>query len=518
MRRVILPALLLAAVVFSQTTGSVEGVVENSVTRVGIAGVTVTVYMRSGGLYEATTDASGDFRIFGMKPGNYEVRFEKEGFIQGQKIPSQPYPVGQAQDPVRMRLGMIQEVSLSGRVVDGDGNPVSQVDVKLLNRNSVPASRDGTFVFDRLEPGSYTLVAMPKSAGASEGARVPVTTYFPSSLDAAGAQPILIRGDSDVSGYEIRLQTAEAYRIRGVVLDETGNPKAGVPVQLLPNIQTGTRVVTFGNFITMVGPGPSTGPEEARVISGDDGSFEFLAVRSGEWKLAALSTGSIEAVDFAATVRSGALTVIVGNRNVANVQVRLAAPIKVTGTVDWGDLPNRSAAVSLIPVGGLSVLLGPPMGGSSGTLSLRASATGKHLIVPQAGPGYYPVSVLLGGQEVLGKPVDLFPDATFRVAYKAATGSVHGTVENGDGAMAVLVSRDVQTMGFGRMVICKTDGSFDMSGVPPGDYFAVAFEQLQRTFPTADAAWLAEVASVGTRVSVAQSPVSVQLKPVRWPE
>src|ERR1700674_5159068 len=143
MRRVILPALLLAAASFSQTTGSVEGVVENSVTRVGIAGVTVTVYMRSGGLYEATTDASGDFRIFGMKPGNYEVRFEKEGFVPGRKSPPQPYPVGQGQDPVRMRLGMIQEVSLSGRVVDGDGNPVSQADVKLLSRNSVPVSRDG---------------------------------------------------------------------------------------------------------------------------------------------------------------------------------------------------------------------------------------------------------------------------------------------------------------------------------------------------------------------------------------
>jgi len=267
----------------------------------------------------------------------------------------------------------------------------------------------------------------------------------------------------------------------------------------------------------VVGPGPSTRPEEARVVSAEDGSFEFPAVRAGEWMLAAMSAGSIESPDYAASVRNGALAVIVGNRNVTNLQMRLAAPVKVNGTIDWGEMPNRNTAVFLLPAGGLSVMLGGPMAASSGPLSLRAAATGKHLIVPQAGPGYYPVSVLLGGQEVLGKPVDLSPDTTFRVTYKAASGGVRGTVENGDGASVVLIPRDVQTMGFGRMVTSNADGTFDMTGVPPGDYLIVAFEQF-RTFPTTDAAWLAGVASIGTRVSVAQSPVSVQLKLKRWPE
>ena len=44
-------------------------------------------------------------------------------------------------------------------------------------------------------------------------------THFP--------EPVVIRGDADVSGIEIRLQTAEVYQVSGVVLDETGNPKAG---------------------------------------------------------------------------------------------------------------------------------------------------------------------------------------------------------------------------------------------------------------------------------------------------
>jgi hypothetical protein len=153
----------------------------------------------------------------------------------------------------------------------------------------------------------------------------------------------------------------------------------------------------------------------------------------------------------------------------------------------------------------------------NGTLTIPALSQGKYLIVPQPGPGYYPASLLLGGQEVLGKPVDILSGgAALRVIYRAATGSVRGTVESGDGAAVLLIPRDIRTMGFGRMVPCKADGTFEMIGVPPGNYFAAAFEGFQRTDPSADAAWLAKVASIGTSVSVAQGSVSLRLRAVPY--
>ena len=211
-----------------------------------------------------------------MKPGNYEVRFEKEGYRFGNKIPPQPYMVGQGPGSVRIRLEMTRLVSLSGRVVDPDGNPFSQAEVKLAGR-TVPVSAEGTFTIKELEPGSYTLAAIPKAVPAPEGERRPVITHSP--------QPIVIRGDADVSGYEIRLETAEVYRINGTVLDQTGNPKAGVTVQLLPTIQTGPRVASWGDNIIVVGPGPH-GAERSPSFRRGDGFFEFPAVRSGEWQLA----------------------------------------------------------------------------------------------------------------------------------------------------------------------------------------------------------------------------------------
>lgn len=46
-----------------------------------------------------------------------------------------------------------------------------------------------------------------------------VPTYFPSVVDRSLAEQIAVRPGTDRSGYDIRLQTAAVYRVRGVVLD-----------------------------------------------------------------------------------------------------------------------------------------------------------------------------------------------------------------------------------------------------------------------------------------------------------
>jgi len=511
MPRVIAPVLLLASLAFSQTTGSVEGVVVDRVTRAGIPGASVFVYLRSQGLvYEATTDASGDFRIFGMKPGDYEVRFEMQGYDPtAAKIPQQPYKVGQGQDPVRIRLELTRLVSLSGRVLDPEGNPISQGAVRLGNFK-VPVSPDGTFTIKDLVPGSYNLAAIPNAGRVAEGARVPVPT--------AAAAPVVIHGDTDVSGYEIRLDSAEVYRVRGVVLDETGNPKPKVAIQLLPKIQSGPRAVLQGSFMTFVGPSSYVGPEEARVTSDADGSFEFPQVRSGEWQLAGVSSGIPDSVDFTKTFHTGGLSVIVADRSVENLQLRQAPSFQISGTIDLGDAPRGlRTSVMLQSVDGRTAVSPPLFTQPDGTFAPSMTTPGRYLILPQANSGYYPVSVQLNGQEVIGKPVDLFPGSTIRVSYKAANGSLHGSVDNCNGAV-LLVPKDIQTLAFGRLLECRADGSFEAPGISPGDYSAAAFRVPISLDQLRDPGFLAKVISAGTSVSVQQSAVTVQLKVIPLPE
>ena len=512
MPRVIVPVLVFAALAAGQTTGSVQGAVVDRVTGAGIPGVNVTFYIRSQpeALVAATSDASGEFRIFSMKPGSYEVRFEKDGYRFGNKIPPQPYIVGETPSPVRVRLEMTRLVTLSGRVVDPDGIPMSQGEVKIVNRNTVPVAPDGTFTIKELEPGSYTVVAVPKLTRVPEGARVPVVTY--------SLEPVVIRGDVDVSGYEIRLQTAEVYRVSGTVLDEAGSPKPKVAIQLLPKINSGPRAALQGSFMTFIGSGPAVGLEEARVTSAADGSFEFPQVRSGDWQLAGVSAGPIDAVDAIKNFHSGSLSVVVADRSIDNLQLRQFPSFQVSGTVDWGDAPRGlRTSVPLQAADGRIALGAPLFTQPDGTLAPATITPGRYLILPNAGPGYYPVSVQLNGQEVIGKPVDLFPGSTIRVFYKAANGSIRGTVDNCNGAV-VLVPRDIQTMAFGRVLDCRADGSFEAPGIPPGDYSAAAFRLPINLANLRDPTFLAKVIAAGTSVSVEQSPVTVQLRGIPPPE
>ena len=329
-----------------------------------------------------------------------------------------------------------------------------------------------------------------------------VATYFRSEIDTAAAQRVAVRGDADLDGLEIRLQSVPVYRLSGTVRDQAGNPTAGAKLRLLPVVQQQMRVLGAmnGEFLTLVGPGPMPGPEESSAVSGEDGAFEFPAVRSGDWEIDAQVMGNIDSVNFADTIRTGATEAIVGRSDLDRLEILLAAPSRLSGTVDWGDATPQQSIAAFSP---------------------RRISPGRYLILPQFGPGYYPVSVLLGSSEVFGQPVSLVPGSSaVRVSYRAARGSVRGTVENGASASVVFLPQQIQTVAFGRVVRCKPDGTFDMAGVVPGDYFAVAVDRLDSRNPAFfDPAFISKVASVGVRVRVDQGPGSpIQLKPIRWPE
>jgi len=65
------------------------------------------------------------------------------------------------------------------------------------------------------------------------------------------------------------------------------------------------------------------------------------------------------------------------------------------------------------------------------------------------------------------------------------------------------------------MVTCKSDGTFEMNGVAPGDYSVAALVGFQMD-DARDPKSLARLSSIGTSVSVAQGSVSVQLKKVPY--
>jgi hypothetical protein len=120
-------AALLWAAAPAMAQGSIEGVVVNGVTRVGIAGALVKFYTQQGVRYETTTDFAGAFRITGVQAGQYRSSFDKVGFEPPAQTPEARVT---GPDPVRFTVEMAPLGRLAGRVLDAEGNPVAGIEVE----------------------------------------------------------------------------------------------------------------------------------------------------------------------------------------------------------------------------------------------------------------------------------------------------------------------------------------------------------------------------------------------------
>jgi hypothetical protein len=475
--------LLLAPVLH----GQVEGVVVNRVTGSGIGGVAVVLYTRQAIQYETITDDSGRFRTMNMRPGSYQVRYEKTRFKPFREDPVAPYAI-EPGSGVRLRLEMTPLVTLRGRALNGNGEPARRAQVRIGTFFAF-VDEHGEFEFDQLQPGSYTMLAEPGPSSPSKDRIEPVQTVFP--------RRIVVRGDADLSGYEIRLQSVPVHRVRGVVRDEAGQP-ALATIRLLSVVRLERQALggAASDYFLVVGPEQADGPLLASTTSAEDGSFEFPSVPSGDWRIA---------VD--AATRLGEAPISVGRSDIDDLEIRLTRQVLFTMNVDvdWGGAPAAPALLNTLP--GRKVIF------TDRLLRLQNVRSGRYRLVPGAAPGVYPSSALFGGSEVLGHTVDLVAGSpALRIFYKTATGNVHGTAS--PNSTVVLLP----TAGYGRIARCDSTGAFAIGGVAPGDYFISAFEGFDTSFLT-DPDLLNKIAASGTKVTVGASPVAgLDLKAIRWPE
>jgi hypothetical protein len=131
--------------------------------------------------------------------------------------------------------------------------------------------------------------------------------------------------------------------------------------------------------------------------------------------------------------------------------------------------------------------------------------------------GYYVASATLGGRDVLGQIIDLQPGSPpLKVAFNKATGRVRGVVENGEGAVVLVWLQKPDDFVTVDQVPCGANGSFDVSGLLSGDYYAAGFDHVPILY---DSAVLQNLVGVATSVRVDDgATAAVQLRVNRWPE
>ncbi|HEY7335650.1 MAG TPA: carboxypeptidase-like regulatory domain-containing protein [Bryobacteraceae bacterium] len=499
--------------------GSVEGTVVNSATGAGIAGASVTFFGGPSSRYQATSDAVGRFKITGIAPGRYRTNAEKDGFaspaIDIAAFLSNPgISIAASPDPVRVDLKLAPLSAIRGRVVDPEGKPAAGVEINLTPNilGGVTTDGEGRFAIEQIKPGSYTLSAKPPGSAAPVQAKdgyktAMVATYYPSVVDQVLAERIVFSGQGDLSGYDIRMQAAPVHRVRGIVLDEDGKPSPGAEMSLSPRVQNASGVMGLGTradgirfFAAGLRP-PRIHTAEATAIAGKDGRFEFAAVRSGDWNIDAESDSPSQG---GASLR-GSGEAIVGRDDIDDVEVHIARPFNLRGTLEWksGDPVSQRASnprvrfspVTLVATDGDSVHMGIV---EAGEVLFENVLPGRYTAVVQPGLA---ARIFLGDYEVTDQSFMVAAAGPrLRVALGTRSGTVRGTVEKGEGATVVLLPQQPGGVAIGQTIRCGAGGSFQSSEVSPGDYYIAAFDRMDGLFPSAEMVGLMPSRGASVRV------------------
>ncbi|SPE40840.1 conserved hypothetical protein [Candidatus Sulfopaludibacter sp. SbA3] len=480
-----------APVLLAQGGARLEGIVVNSATRAGIGGVGVTVVSASAQrriTYTTTTDADGTFHIGSIdQDGEYKAEFLKRGYreLPPDHPARRPFRVAAATGKVQLHVDLAPIAQFRGRVLDADGHPVPEALVDLLGpvggwEDSLKAGKDGVFVYqDSLPSKSFSLRAAPapgypppKSKENEPLAWAP--TYYPDGTDRSQAARIVWGGDADLDGFEIRLRAVPVYHLRGTVVDDAGKPAAGVSVKLLP--ARPNEPLPFG-----------LGAPDAQTATAADGTFEFSAVRPGDWQLAAEWKRASQTLQ-------GFTAGKVSRGDWDDARIHLEAPFAIKGVVEFPEMADtqRQRLYGLVLLSNESGFTPAPAPyNQDGAFEIHDVQPGRYRVNPIGQPpGLYLDSVQLGGRDVLGQKVDLMDGSLpIRVIYKANGGRVRGSVEHCGGIMVVPKDLGERSRQMLPWTPCDESGRFDIGTLKPGDYYVVAFDRMPDDDSTADPAF-----------------------------
>ena len=350
-------ALICAAAVAQQTAapsaptageqpkkGKLTGSVVNSVSKepvrraevslmpVGVAGP----YGPEGppGTRRATTDQEGKYVFADVDKGRYTLTGQKSGFLRGSygsrvsRSMGTQIELSEGQSLVDLKIELIPQGVVSGRVVDEENEPLQNVNVSLLRSQYVRGIKQmvplgnaqtndrGEFRLLNVPPGQAILQVSPARmmggpTGATDAApnTAYVPTFYPGATELEQASKIDVSPGAELSGFEIKLQKAKVVKIRGKILNPQGQPAKNYFVNLMPKDS-----VFFGPF----------GPQFARSA---DGGFELQAVQPGTYVL------HVQAEVGGPRGGTHREPLTVGTENIDDLVIRMSAPVRLEGAI-----------------------------------------------------------------------------------------------------------------------------------------------------------------------------------------
>lgn len=480
-------ALLLACCAcLGAQPAAIEGVVVNQTTGQPMAGVHVRFLSASssaeGQPYGAISGPTGHFSIARLPAGVYIADAEARGFF---RMP----PKGAAmvlrvslkagQQLTDFKIEMAQEATISGRVMDDNGDPV-QAGVHAEADSGRPvylggrwANSDerGTFHL-AVPPGKYYIVANPGNRGINQVPEIRTDgtveatygeTYYASSVAKARAVLVEAVGGAELMDMDIHLvRQPRGGSISGVVTG-AGDAAGGAMVML------------------QQGENPAHMRSNHSVGLDKDGHFHFANLPPGAYRLLAWQWGE------KASIYSQPLDLRLEGSDVTNLNLLLAPGGELNGKLEMAGGPAKEKlSVTLDPLPFASFGEPPPTAEAdqNGAFRIADIAPGRYRlkVTPMPENGYLK-SVRLEGVEVPDGELDLSrgaPGSSLKIVVSRNGGQVSGKLLDKDGeplgaeTVMVLLVADPKQIDLERSLKRAEDGTYRFQAIRPGKYRLLA--------------------------------------------
>lgn len=417
--------------------GTIEGSATDSLTETPLANIEVLITDGRGEVSTAYTDSRGNYQLSNLTAGTYDVRLTLDGVDADRSVTITALD-GTA---VTANLSIALSASLAGVVYDGQGNPIANATVALMQSgeliDSLSTDSNGHYSFYIVQPGTYTLQASSLAAsflpvddiqvsGTSaitqdirsgsgslqidvadpgqslagdsvalylEGTVAPIPCGF-ATLDASGMATFGDLSDGTyvarVAGADDHGQAAAAHLVGGV------NVEIGVSL---------VQQLTLSGVVDDSSDNPLSGAI-VRLVNTLDASDQYSVGTSanGQYSIANIPTGTYDL-----TVRLDGYTTLVQPGIALSGSTSLNETLGSNGSWLRGrvvdSLGNPIVGASVVLVDSLGHLLAEETTDSNGAFA-DDSAFGQQLTVRISSPGYFQAS-LTGITLGTNTPLDL---------------------------------------------------------------------------------------------------------------